>query len=112
LSSVPSKGLKTTLFHDLVFEHLQPRGAKHQFIYWGAAMQTLGYHPLYAMGRIAKNSLTTTVGMKGSINMLRGYLQAVWGSDDPFVSPFDPVLRQFVCQEQAQRIARVVMSIL
>ncbi len=105
-------GFKVSLFGDLVFEHFQPRGAKHQFIYWGAAMQTLGYHPLYAVGRIAKNALTTTVGMKGSINMLRGYLQAVLGSDDPFVSPFDPVLRQFVCQEQAQRIARVVMSVL
>jgi biofilm PGA synthesis N-glycosyltransferase PgaC len=105
-------GLRVSLFGDLVFEHFQPRGAKHQFIYWGAAMQTLGYHPLYSMGRIAKNALTTTVGMKGSINMFRGYLEAVLGSDDPFLSPFDPVLRQFVWQEQAQRIAHVVMSIL
>lgn len=106
------KGLKVSLFLDLVFEHFQPRGAKHQFIYWGAAMQTLGYHPLYALGRIAKNALATTVGPKGSVNMLRGYLQAVSGSDDPFVSPFDPVLRQHVCREQAQRITHVVGSIL
>jgi hypothetical protein len=95
-----------------VFEHFRPRGAKHQFIYWGAAMQTLGYHPLYAIGRIAKNALTTTVGLKGSINMLRGYLQALLGSDDPFVSPFESELRQFVCREQAQSIARVVISVL
>ena len=105
-------GLRTSLFGDLVFEHSQPRGARHRFIYWGAAMQTLGYHPLYALGRIAKNAVTTTVGPKGSINMLRGYLQAALGSDDPFVSPFDPVLRRFVRQEQAQRITRVVRSIL
>jgi hypothetical protein len=105
-------GLKGSLFGDLVFEHFQPRGAKHQFIYWGAAMRTLGYHPLYAMGRIAKNALTTTVGPKGSIKMLRGYFQARLGSDDEFVAPFDSVLRQFVYRQQAQRIVRVVMSIL
>lgn len=105
-------GFKASLFGDLLFEHSRPRGAKHQFIYWGAAMQTLGYHPLYALGRIAKNALTTTVGTKGSINMLRGYTEAILGSDDPFVSPFDPVLRQLVYREQAQRIVRVVMSIL
>lgn len=105
-------GLKASLFGDLVFEHFQPRGAKHQFIYWGAAMRTLGYHPLYAMGRIAKNALTTTVGPKGSIKMLRGYFQARLGSDDEFVAPFDSVLRQFVYRQQAQRIVRVVMSIL
>lgn len=106
------KGLKATLFHDLVFEHLQPRGAKHQFIYWGAAMQTLGYHPLYALGRIAKNALVTSVGPKGSVNMFRGYLQAVLGSSDPFVSPFGPVLRKYVRREQAQRIAEVISSLL
>jgi len=105
-------GFKASLFGDLMFEHFQPRGAKHQFIYWGAAMQTLGYHPLYAMGRIAKNALTTTVGPKGSINMLRGYFQAKLGSDNEFVAPFDPVLRQFVSKQQAQRIVRVAMSIL
>lgn len=75
-------------------------------------MRTLGYHPLYAMGRIAKNALTTTVGPKGSIKMLRGYFQARLGSDDEFVAPFDSVLRQFVYRQQAQRIVRVVMSIL
>lgn len=105
-------GFKASLFGDLVFEHFQPRGAKHQFIYWGAAMRTLGYHPLYAMGRIAKNALTTTVGPKGSIKMLRGYFQARLGSDDEFVAPFDSLLRQFVYRQQAQRITHVVVSIL
>jgi glycosyltransferase involved in cell wall biosynthesis len=106
------KGLRACLFPDLLFEHFQPRGARHQFIYWGAAMQTLGYHPLYALGRIAKNSLDTTVGPKGSINMIRGYLQSKLGSDDPFVSRFDAGLRQYVRRQQAQRITHVISSVL
>jgi hypothetical protein len=106
------KGLRASLFPDILFEHFQPRGARHQFTYWGAAMQTLGYHPLYALGRIAKNSFAKAVGPKGSINMLRGYLQSVLGSDDPFVTLFDRKLRQYVRRQQTQRMANVVSSIL
>ena len=106
------KGLRARLFDDLVFEHFQPRGAKHQFVYWGAAMATLGYHPLYALGRIAKNVLTTRVPPKGSVNMFRGYVGAKLGSDDPFVLPFEPGLRHFVRAEQAYSIAHLVSPLL
>ncbi len=104
------RGLKVELFDDIVFEHLRPRGAGHQFIYWGAAMQTLGYHPLYALGRIARNALTPAIGPRGSMNMLCGYLQAKLGSEDAFISPFEPLLRCFVHRQQARKIARFVAS--
>jgi len=102
------KGLQVKLYDDIVFEHMRPRGTEHQFVYWGAAMGTLGYHPLYATGRIAKNALLRLVTVKGSMNVFRGYLQAQLGSDDSFISPFDPSLQQFVSREQAHRIARLV----
>ncbi len=105
-------GLELRLFDDLPFEHLRPRGAGHQFTYWGAAMGTLGYHPLYAMGRIAKNTLVRSIAVKGSLNMLRGYLQAQLGSDDSFIKPHERSLRDFISTEQAQRIAGIVTSLL
>ncbi len=112
LYAAVEKGLKVELFRDVVFEHLRPRGAGHQFVYWGAAMQTLGYHPLYAVGRVAKNALTPVTGPRASMNMLRGYLQALLGSEDEFISPFEPRLRRFVNRQQARRVAEVVSSLL
>lgn len=112
LYAASEKGLKVVLFDDIVFDHIRPRGTKHQFVYWGAAMHTLGYHPLYALGRIAKNALATTVTLKGSANMFRGYLQAKLGSEDRFISLFEPSLRFFVYRQQAQWIGRIVASLL
>jgi hypothetical protein len=107
-----ARGLKAQLFGDIVFEHIRPRGTKHQFLYWGAAMQTLGYHRLYALGRIARNLVSQPVALKGSMNMFRGYLQANLGSDDPFIAAFEPSIRSHVSQEQAQRITNIVASLL
>jgi hypothetical protein len=98
------RGYTVRLCSDIVYEHVRARGAKHQFIYWGAAMHSLGYHPAYALGRIAKNVLARTVPVIGSLNMLRGYIQSVLGSVDPFVSPFDRALREFVYRNQVRRM--------
>jgi glycosyltransferase involved in cell wall biosynthesis len=106
------KGLDVKLFSEVTFEHVRPRGARHQFVYWGAAMYTLGYHPLYAMGRIAKNTLLRTMPMRGSMNMLRGYLQARLGSSDAFISPFEFSFRNFVRREQLQQIRKPVIKLL
>jgi hypothetical protein len=112
LYAASARGLKAQLFGDIVFEHLRPRGTKHQFLYWGAAMQTLGYHPLYALGRITRNLLVHPLALKGPVNMFRGYLQAKLGCGDPFISPFEPSIRAYVRQEQAYRIANIVGSLL
>ncbi len=109
LYAAQARGLKTQLYDDIVYEHLRPRGTKHQFVYWGAAMRTLGYHPLYALGRIARNAMARP---KGSLNMFRGYLQAELGSEDPFISLFEQPIRAYVSLEQAHRIANVVVSFL
>jgi hypothetical protein len=110
LYKASEKGLRVQLYEDLAYEHTRPRGAGHQFLYWGAAMGTLGYHPLYAIGRIAKNSLAQTVGVEGAVTMLRGYLQSELGSEDPFISRFDKSLRDFVKNDQVRRIQRIVAT--
>ena len=112
LYTAAMKGYEVRLFNDLHFEHLRPRGTGHQFGYWGAAMGALGYHPLYAAGRIAKNALFRSIGVKGSVNMLRGYIQSQLGSEDPFISPFDQHLRDFVRTEQIRRIQMIAGAML
>lgn len=112
LYAASQKGLKVRLYDDVAFDHLQPRGTRHQFVYWGAAMQTLGYHPLYALGRIAKNAVSPTIAPRRAMNMLRGYLEARLGSNDSFLSPFNSSLRSFVYQQQGYRIARIAGSLL
>jgi hypothetical protein len=67
-------------------------------------MAGLGYHPLYALGRIAKNAVTRSASVRGAMNMLRGYISAHLGSSDPFVSPFEESLRCYVRREQVQEI--------
>jgi len=104
-------GLETRLFSELAYSHVRPRGSSHQFTYWGAAMFTLGYSPLYALGRIAR-SLVKLSSMRTSMGLLRGYLTAALGSADPFIAPFEPSLREFVSLQQRRRISLVVTSML
>ena len=106
------KGQRVKLIGEVRFEHMRRRGAKHQLTYWGAAMHGLGYHPLYAVGRIAKNVVTRTTTVRGAVNMLRGYTQACLGSADPFIRPYDSSLRRFVRENQVLSIVRAASSVL
>jgi len=112
LYKAAEQGFQVQLFDDLTYEHARPRGAGHQFVYWGAAMGTLGYHPLYAIGRIALNALKPSLAPGRAVNMLRGYLQTELGSDDTFMLPYEGSLRSFVKQKQSQRIVSVMSSTL
>jgi hypothetical protein len=100
-------GYEAQLLNGISYTHVRPRGAKHAFTYWGAAMYTLGYHPLYAMGRITKN-LVKDRSVKSSIGLLLGYLTARMGSSDPYLTPFNPSLRKFVHQQQGREISHVI----
>jgi glycosyltransferase involved in cell wall biosynthesis len=102
------EGFSTRVYADLIYEHLRPRGSMHQFAYWGSAMYSLGYHPLYALGRVAKNFAKRQIPLAGSVSMLSGYLRAIMGSSDPFISTLEPPLRDFVHVWQANRIGQVV----
>lgn len=104
-------GFETKVLDDLVYDHVRPRGSGHQFTYWGAAMYTLGYHPLYALGRIGRH-LAKLKSAKSSLALFRGYLMAALGSSDPFAAPFDATFREFVAAQQGREIGQVVVSAL
>lgn len=110
LYQAEQKGLETKLFNDLVYEHVRPRGTGHQFTYWGAAMYTLGYHPLYALGRIVRN-LVKTLSLKSSLGLLRGYVAGLLGSSDPFMTRFNSSICEFVHAQQKKEIVRTIHSI-
>jgi hypothetical protein len=112
LYTAQERGQRVESFQDVIFRHVRPRGTGHQFAYWGAAMAGLGYHPLYAMGRIVKNAITQNASVQGTMNMLRGYVAARLGSADPFISPFDGSLRRYVNQEQVQQIRNMSRKLL
>lgn len=112
LYKAKQRGFKVSLFEDAGFQHMRPRGAKHQFAYWGAAMHGLGYQPVYALGRIAKNAVIGSVPLKGSLNMMRGYLTARFGSPDPFISPFEESFREFVYRQQVQMFRGLLIRLI
>jgi len=109
LYKASQSGYQIKLLKAVAYTHLRPRGAKHAFTYWGAAMYTLGYHPLYAMGRIIKNLLMGQ-SFRSSLGLLRGYVNAKIGSSDPFLNPFEISLRKYVNQQQSREITRVVSA--
>jgi len=102
-------GFRVQVYNDLVYHHIRPRGAAHQFTYWGAAMEALGYHPLYALGRIAKSTVKKGTSIAGSLSMLKGYVQARLGTRDPFVVKFNSTLRDFVRRYQAEEVVRLLV---
>lgn len=103
-------GLKVRVYEDLAFQHLRPQGSQHQFADWGASMHNLGYHPLFVIGRVAKNLIERNVGLEGSVNMVRGYLQGALGSSDFYFGPFENSLRKFISGEQRKRMTRTITS--
>jgi len=109
LYEASQSGYRTKLLNEVSYTHVRPRGTKHAFTYWGAAMYTLGYHPLYAMGRITKNMVKDR-SLRSSVGLLRGYLTAKIGSSDPFLSPFGPSFRRLVYQQQSREISRVIST--
>jgi hypothetical protein len=111
LCKAQEEGFQVKLFDDLIFDHLRPRGTMHQFTYWGASMHVLGYNPLYALGRIAKNLIKRQVSVKGSMNMLRGYVQASLGSSDPYLYLLDKSFRRFVSTQQSRRLRSLARTI-
>ena len=44
-------GYKAEVFNDVIFEHQEELGHGHNFEEFGRGMKSLGYHPLYVLGR-------------------------------------------------------------
>lgn len=48
-------GYKYAVIEEAKYRHTRPLGLNHRFFEFGASMHTLGYHPMYALGRFAKS---------------------------------------------------------
>lgn len=103
-------GCQVECLQPLRYVHTRSRGSAHGFRFWGKAMRALGYHPLVAFGRIAKNMLYhgAPVPFSGSISMLAAYLFPGGSESDPYQLDYDTGIRCFVRRYQAMRIVRLV----
>lgn len=67
-------GYGVKVFHDARFEHTEKLGQYHNFVEFGWAMRSLGYHPLYALARCMLSWFGSDMGKRSTLNMLRAYL--------------------------------------
>jgi glycosyltransferase involved in cell wall biosynthesis len=68
-------GYEIAVVNDAMFDHTDQLGHKHNFQEFGAIMKSLGYHPLYVLGRCALEIVKNdNIGRKGTLNMLWAYL--------------------------------------
>ena len=89
------------------FKHTKPLGQSHKFYEFGASMQTLGYHPIFAVGRFLKYLLTGNVtGRKGALYMFYYYL-SYKPKKDGYDSLYEERLRQYVRKYQLNRMKKM-----
>jgi glycosyltransferase involved in cell wall biosynthesis len=103
-------GYRYAIENNTRFHHSRPLGKHHKFYEFGASMKTLGYHPLFALGRFTKYLATGDVtGRIGAIYMLYYYLSykpKMVGYD----RLYDEELRGFVRKTQRERMLSVVFK--
>ncbi len=101
-------GYAYTVLNDARFRHTRELGADHQFYEFGASMRTLGYHPLFVLGRFIIYFVTgKPIGRKGAINMFYHYL-AYMPKNDGYDSMYDKDLREFIRRTQCNRIRKLL----
>lgn len=69
-------GYKVFVYGTATFNHTDQLGHKHSFTEFGQGMRSIGYHPLFVLGRtineIRKNG---AIGRRGAISMLWNYIK-------------------------------------
>lgn len=104
-------GYKHVVKKDARFKHTKPLGQSHKFYEFGASMQTLGYHPAFALGRFLKYLVTGKVtGRIGAFFMLYYYL-TYKPKRDGYDSLYEERLRQYVRNYQLIRMKRIVTKL-
>lgn len=97
-------GFKYTVMNEARFLHTRELGAGHHFYEFGASMRTLGYHPLFVLGRFIKYfSSGKPIGRLGAIYMLYHYL-SYKPKKDGYDSMYDPEIRKAIRTTQLTRI--------
>jgi glycosyltransferase involved in cell wall biosynthesis len=101
-------GYNHIVISDARFRHTRPLGLGHKFYEFGASMQTLGYHPLFALGRILKYFVTGEVtGRIGAIYMLYYYLSYEPKSEG-YDSLYDERIRNYIRTYQLKRLRNIM----
>lgn len=101
-------GYRYAILEETRFQHSRPLGKNHKFYEFGASMKTLGYHPLFVLGRFSKYLATGEVtGRIGALYMLYHYL-----SYRPKMAGYDRLydqrLRIFIRKAQRRRMLSAV----
>lgn len=103
-------GYKHIVITDARFKHTKPLGQNHKFYEFGASMQTLGYHPLFAISRILKYLLTGEVmGRVGALYMLYYYL-SYEPKADGYDSLYDESIRLYIRNYQLRKLKDVIAN--
>ena len=90
------------------FKHTRPLGQSHKFYEFGASMQTLGYHPLFALSRILKYFVTGEVtGRIGALYMLYYYL-SYQPKFEGYDSLYDERIRNYIRTYQLKRLRNII----
>ena len=104
-------GYKYAVLDDARFKHTKPLGKSHKFYEFGASMQTLGYHPIFALGRFFKYFLTGKVtGRVGAFYMLYYYL-SYKPKEEGYDSLYNKKIRQYVRRRQMKRLKKVLFNL-
>lgn len=101
-------GFKNLVNNNARFSHTRPLGANHHFYEFGASMRTLGYDPLFVLGRFVQCFVTgRPMGRIGALQMMYHYL-----SYNPkqvgYDSMYDPEIRKAIRTRQRTRIMQIL----
>jgi len=100
-------GFKNVINNDARFSHTRQLGANHHFYEFGASMRTLGYHPLFVLGRFMQCFLTgRPIGRIGAIRMLYYYL-SYRPKQQGYDSMYDLEIRKAIRIRQKTRIKQI-----
>jgi glycosyltransferase involved in cell wall biosynthesis len=103
-----ANGFRYTVIPEARFVHTRLLGSSHHFYEFGASMRTLGYHPIFVMGRFFKYFLSgTPIGRLGSLYMLYHYLFYKPKSQG-YDSMYDLEFRKSIRAIQVTRIRRYI----
>jgi glycosyltransferase involved in cell wall biosynthesis len=108
LISAKKNGYDYTNLSEIKFEHTRPLGQDHHFYEFGASMRTLGYHPLFALGRFLMYfSTNKPIGRLGAMYMLYHYL-FYRPKDNGYDSMYPEDMRKFTRKIQSNRIKSIL----
>ena len=102
-------GYSYIVISDAKFEHIRPLGKTHKFYEFGASMRTLGYHPVFALGRFLKYFITGEItGRLGATYMLYYYLTYTPKSVG-YDRMYDEDIRHYIRENQVQRLKSLIL---